>query len=912
MDGSVEGGAVVAVERAVVVVVGVARVAQLVLVRVGLVRVGELGAVVRLVHYAVAVVIRVHAVGLAILVEVVEALVGGFVAVVVLAVADLLGTREDGLVQRPAVPRLGRRVELERSAEALALGRHAEAVAVEVHVVGLARLGPGLVGVPVAVVVDAVAGLGGRMGDGRVEGSAVGDVGVAVAVVVEVARVARQVAVGIDLLRVGHAEAVVHAVVHAVPVYVAVTLVADAVAVRILLLGILDQGTVVHAVGNAILVIVPVARIALAVAIGIDLVWVGHEGAVVGRVRGPVAVAVPRLGQLEPATEVAHVAEAVVVGILLAGVGHEGAVVHVVCDAVAVVVAVHAVRAAVAVQVVEVLVRHPVAVVVRPVAHLRHGALHGVTLLELAVLALVDRVFADALAAGAAPEGLVHLAVAVVVGAVAALGGSRMDGRVEGRTVAVVRAQVVVVVGVAGIPLAVEVEVGLVLVGHARAVVEPVHDAVAVIVVGHAVGHAVLVGVGKALVGLAVAVVVLAVAFLLRCRPLQGVAFLELALDAVLHGVLADAHAARRLAEALVRHAVTVVILPVAALFLGNGGVAVGETVGRAPPLPLARAQLVLHEAARRRPLGDGQGRAVAHPRRRHALEPDLVAHHLDLSADVVCRAVLVHPTGAAAEAAVGAGIETAGAGVAIRVAGVVALAGEANAHVLRQAEEERVAPGRGVLETEPAIGAVLHARDGADLALAALDAIARIALRVVHAGPTHAAGTDDVRGERIPRIKGDELEEVQPHVDAQVPAPVLPRDLLLHHIHGVRHPGQILLDSRLGASATHEQTDAQNPKEPLSHDQPLLEKNALQLQHSLLPVPARVKPAGKARCRDCPGALPAHHPSTCAPCSATRAKGCTSVRHAHHITALTVRAATQVRKNRPSGSRPARGRVGG
>ena len=143
VDVGVQGGAVVRVSGEVVVVVVVARVPDAVEVKVFLSRVGDLGAVVKAVGHAVAVVIVGHAVGDAVAVGVREVLVRVAVAVVVLAVAGLLGRTLEGIA---------------------AVGRAVHAVRDRLLALPLAAggLSEALVGVAVAVVVLAVAGLLGR------------------------------------------------------------------------------------------------------------------------------------------------------------------------------------------------------------------------------------------------------------------------------------------------------------------------------------------------------------------------------------------------------------------------------------------------------------------------------------------------------------------------------------------------------------------------------------------------------------------------------------------------------------------------------------------------------------------------------------------------------------------------------
>jgi len=84
-------------------------------------------------------------------------------------------------------------------------------------------------------------------------------------------------------------------------------------------------------------------------------------------------------------------------------------------------------------------------------------------------------------------ELFVRLSVTVVVDAIAHLDGSGLHRRVEGRAVIGVGRRVVVVIGVADIPLQVSIRVELIGVGVHHAVVARVRDSVVVVILVDAV-----------------------------------------------------------------------------------------------------------------------------------------------------------------------------------------------------------------------------------------------------------------------------------------------------------------------------------------------------------------------------------------------------------------------------------------
>ena len=342
------------------------------------------------VRIAVVVVVRVHAVGQRVAVAVDEVLVGQVVAVVVHAVAELLGAGMDRGVQRRAVGPV-------RVAIVVGVGLDAVEDAV------LVEIGEPLVHQRIAVVVQAVAQLRRRVVDQRVQGGAVADVGVPVAVVVRIDAVGQLVGVGVR-------EALVEQ-----PVAIVVQ------AVTGLHARLRDQRVrrrTVGGVGVPVAVQILVTDVPLAVIVGIRLVGIEVFRAAIRHVRHAVAVGIL----------VAGVALAVGVRVLLAEVAHERAVVRSVRNRVVIVVGIDAICEVVLIGVGEPQVYVPVAVVVDAVTLLgaRHaGVAHQAA---LAGAGLDAQTLAVNVLHGAWPglEDLVHLTVAVVVQAVARF--RRRDG----------------------------------------------------------------------------------------------------------------------------------------------------------------------------------------------------------------------------------------------------------------------------------------------------------------------------------------------------------------------------------------------------------------------------------------------------------------------------------------------------
>ena len=177
---------------------------------------------------------------------------------------------------------------------------------------------------------------------------------------------------------------------------------------------------------------------------------------------------------------------------------------------------------------------------------------------------------------------VVHDTRAVVVDAVADLGGPGVDAPVGGHTILVRSVAVPVGVVVTEVSLPVRVEVRLVWVHDERAVVVIVGDAVVVVVAVYAVGVAVRVGVGESLVHVAVAVLIGAVTDLgLRLRRIADDPPFEAYPGAVAGAPDVRAHTGEAVGD-LVGLSVAVVVDAVAGLRLGRNRGALAETLGLA------------------------------------------------------------------------------------------------------------------------------------------------------------------------------------------------------------------------------------------------------------------------------------------------------------------------------------------
>ncbi len=225
------------VVHGVAVEVVVAAVAEPVPVQVTLGRVGNQRAVVETIEHAIVVVVRVHAVGHPVGVGVDEALVDRAAAVVVDAIADLLGVRMDRRVERRAV------IAVECSVVVIVgVARVAFAVTIGVGLLGIHELRA-----IVVLVEDAIA------------------------VVVTLAGVTGPVVVGVELVGVAHERAVVLAVLDAIVVIVRIADVAGLVRIRIELIGVRVDRAVVLLVADQVPVIVVVACVTRGIAVEIRL-----------------------------------------------------------------------------------------------------------------------------------------------------------------------------------------------------------------------------------------------------------------------------------------------------------------------------------------------------------------------------------------------------------------------------------------------------------------------------------------------------------------------------------------------------------------------------------------------------------------------------------------------------------------
>jgi hypothetical protein len=397
--------------------------------------------------------------------------------------------------------------------------------------------------------------------DGGVEGGAVGGIGVAVRVVIEVASVPLPVLVEIELVEVGLGGTVVLLVEHAVAVQVVVTKVALGIAVQVLLRGVEEVRAVVLAVGQAVAVEVRVAEIPLAVLVGILLVRVEEAGAGIRALGHAVLVVVL----------VAGGPVVVLVAVELVGVGDEGAVVVEVGDLVAVLVLLAGIAGPVLVRVLLVRVGGQRAVV----AGIGRAVLVVVEVAGIALLVQIRIRLAGVGEVGTVVLRVEHpvailVEVARVAVAVAVQIGLEGVERLE-TVVQRIRDAVAVQVRVAGIADVVLIQIVLLRIVHRRAVVRGIGDGVPILVGLETVGLAVLVRVRETLVGLPVAVVVLAVTGLRAPGERGRVERLAVQLveDAVV--VVIPVHAVGQvvavgIGEPLVEQRVAIIILAVAGL----------------------------------------------------------------------------------------------------------------------------------------------------------------------------------------------------------------------------------------------------------------------------------------------------------------------------------------------------------
>ena len=540
------------------------------------------------------------------------------------------------------------------------------------------------------------------MVNGRVGRRTVGQIGISVAVEVQLAGVAYVVAVEVVLLGVERERAVVLRVRDSVAVYVQVDAVGEPVAIEI-------AEPLVHLV---------VAVFVVAVAdLGRARMHARVQRRAVFAVRRVVAVRVL----------VAPVADVVAVQVLLVGVGQRRAVVVLVGDAVVVVVGVDAVGQCVAIEVGEVLVDRLVAVIIDAVAGLLgaggDGGIQGRAVVfvgsPVIVVVGVDTV-GQSVPVGVI-EQLVDEGVAVVVDPVAGLHRGVADGRVVGGAV-----------------------------GHVRV-------AVAVVIRIDAVGQPVPLEIRKALVDDVVAVIIDAVAQLLSGRPDRRVRVVTVTgherrqdslgcaeTGAVVRDtgpVLVDVAVVDDAVDAVgpVGDAVAVVVDAVAALGLGGGRGALRQAVGRTLAGPRARA-IGVGDATGRPSAGvDGQWTARADTVRRDALQ-GLLARGVDRCLAAPALGARDQRAVASAEAALVAEVETTRTGA--RGAGALRMAGArlAQRRVVGHAGEAQIHLGPTQLAARPAGRALGVAGLGAHLAVLAPDAQTAVAVLVGLARVAEAA----------------------------------------------------------------------------------------------------------------------------------------------------------------------------
>jgi hypothetical protein len=381
------------------------------------------------------------------------------IAVIVQAITSLFGPWVDGWKQRLAVRSIFVPVTIVIRVDAVF--ETVEIVVGEAFVKGT-----------VAVIIGAVTDLFSLGKDIGVKWCAVLRVRAPVPIAIEVARIASAVFVLVFLGKVGHQRTVVVLVIEAVAVDVQVAEVTQSVTVQIVLSGIEEGWASIYAIRDPVTVRIGVAKIAGAVA---------------------VTVSLPRV----------HLG---------------GAIVYAIFHSIPIEVLVYAIGNSIVVRVEVALIRHIVAVVVHAVAQLGGaGECRGITRQTILLVqeAVVIIVWVDAVRKRikiGIDETLVHQAVAIVIEGVAYLLCSRVDLLVQGGAIIPVARLVIVVVRVAGVAGHIQVGVQLVGIGHTRAVVLEIEDAIAIFVVFQAVGDAIQVGILEPIVHHVVAIVVQPVA----------------------------------------------------------------------------------------------------------------------------------------------------------------------------------------------------------------------------------------------------------------------------------------------------------------------------------------------------------------------------------------------------------------
>jgi len=322
----------------------------------------------------------------------------------------------------------------------------------------------------------------------------------------------------------------------AISVQVSVTGIPEAIPVQVSLPAICRLGTVVLLVVVAIPILVRVTGIAKTVAIHVKLGWVEEVEAVVENVGDPISIFV----------RVTEVTNAILILVSLLGIIENGAVVN-------------------------------------PIWHI------------ITIVILVDAI-GDAIPIGIG-KSLIGLAVTIIIKPVANFVGTWVDAGIQGNTILRIGDLVVIIVGVAKVTLAVQVEIFLRGVSYVLAVVDGVRYTITVLVTFQAISSAISVSIGIAFVGLAIAVVVQSVTNFGDGRialtfQLPGNAFLKSRASAI---IVCDV--AGFFLYFLIHRTVAIVIQAIATLWQRSLGATFGQPVRFTLPLTNAGTKLVVGEA---------------------------------------------------------------------------------------------------------------------------------------------------------------------------------------------------------------------------------------------------------------------------------------------------------------------------
>jgi len=278
------------------------------------------------------------------------------------------------------------------------------------------------------------------------------------------------------------------------------------------------------------------------------------------------------------------VAKSVLVEIILSLVGISRTVVVYVGHAIAIEVVVDAVHGAILVGVHEALVNVIVAVIVLAIAKFAgiriDLSIGGVTIEAVpypVIVVIIVHTVPPAISIRV-HETLVHEVVAVVVLAVTDFFRFGIDFVIQRSAIGAVGNLVVVVVGITAITEIVKVVVLLFGVENPWAIVHTIGQAIAVLIVFHAIGNAIFIGVSEPLVNLPIAVIIFAIAgfggrfvTLANQVPIDAQGEAGTIAKLVLHEALLPG-------QLLVNCSVAVVVNSVAHLFNGNHGIAIRQT----------------------------------------------------------------------------------------------------------------------------------------------------------------------------------------------------------------------------------------------------------------------------------------------------------------------------------------------